>query len=169
MLTHSDCFIPLDRLPSPQLSFFCKPEQSLKYLLYFNYCLFFIAAGIGLGVTYFLTKDHLFIYLLLTLILVFVVGLYIVYKNYKSRGYALREEDLTYKHGWLFAETTTIPFNRIQHIELSENPLERKLKLAKLSIYTAGGSSSDLSLKGLAKSDAERIKAFLTEKIARYA
>ncbi|MDT8347891.1 MAG: PH domain-containing protein [Flavobacteriaceae bacterium] len=169
MQNPTDCFIPLSRLPNPELSFFCTPEKSLRFILYFNYCLFFVAAFLGLGITYFISKETLFLYLILSVSILFFLGLYLVYKNYKSRGYALRDEDLTYKHGWLFAKTTTVPFNRIQHVELSENPLERNLKLAKISIYTAGGSSSDLSLKGLSKTDAERIKSFLTEKIARYA
>ena len=33
------------------------------------------------------------------------------------------------------------------------------------TIYTAGGSSSDISIKGLSKEDADRWKEFVSEKI----
>jgi membrane protein YdbS with pleckstrin-like domain len=88
--------------------------------------------------------------------------------GYRKRSYALRERDLTYKKGWLFSSMITIPFNRIQHTEISRGPIERKYELSTLKIYTAGGSTSDLSIPGLETAEAEQLKEFVSKKAATY-
>lgn len=102
---------------------------------------------------------------LLALVFLSVIG---ILKGYKKRSYALREKDLTYRKGWLFTSTTTIPFNRIQHTEVSQGPLERKFDLCSLKIYTAGGSTSDLSIPGLENDEAQVLRDFIAQKAASY-
>ncbi len=88
--------------------------------------------------------------------------------GYRKRAYALRQNDLTYRKGWLFYSITTAPFNRIQHTEVSQGPLERKYKLCTLNIFTAGGSSSDLSIPGLEQDEAQQLRDYIAKKAASY-
>lgn len=90
-------------------------------------------------------------------------------KGYPRRSYALREKDLTYRQGWLFTSVTTAPFNRIQHTEVAQGPLERKFKLCTLHIYTAGGSSSDLSIPGLESDEAAQLRDYVARKATQHA
>lgn len=90
-------------------------------------------------------------------------------RGYYKRSYALRDKDLTYKKGWIFYSTTTIPFNRIQHTEVSQGPLERRFELCSLKIFTAGGSTSDLSIPGLEEDEAQQLRDFIAKKAAVYA
>lgn len=92
-----------------------------------------------------------------------------VAKGFSRRAYALRERDLTYRKGWIFTSMTTVPFNRIQHTEVSQGPLERKFALCTLNIYTAGGSTSDLSVPGLEADEAARLRDYVARKAAQYA
>lgn len=92
-----------------------------------------------------------------------------VHMGYKRRSYALRQNDITYKKGWIFFSTTTIPFNRIQHTEVSQGPLERRWQLCTLKIYTAGGSASDLSIPGLEQDEAQQLRDYIARKAATYA
>lgn len=85
---------------------------------------------------------------------------------YRKRAYALRTRDITYKKGWLFQSMISLPFNRIQHTEVSQGPLQRKYRLATLKIYTAGGSSSDLAIPGLDHSRAQELREFIATKAA---
>lgn len=103
---------------------------------------------------------------LIVLLLLMTLTGFNIFKGYRKRSYALRQMDLTYKKGWIFSSVTTIPFNRIQHTEISHGPLERKFKLCSLKIYTAGGSSSDLSIPGLEYEEAEVLKDFIAQKVA---
>ena len=79
--------------------------------------------------------------------------------------YAIREQDVSFAQGVFFQEVITIPFNRIQHCELSRGVFERMYKLATIKIYTAGGSGSDISIPGLTPADAQRLRDFIVGEI----
>ncbi|MCZ6716979.1 MAG: PH domain-containing protein, partial [Gammaproteobacteria bacterium] len=42
------------------------------------------------------------------------------------KGYAIRDKDIIYKSGVFWRTVTAIPFNRIQHVEKSSAPLDRR-------------------------------------------
>ena len=86
--------------------------------------------------------------------------------GFKRKKYALREHDVMYKTGLLWRSTTILPFNRIQHAEVQQGPVDRLFNLSKLKIYTAGGSGSDLSIAGLLPDEANAIKHYILKKTA---
>lgn len=90
-------------------------------------------------------------------------------KGFSIRGYVIRERDVTYRAGFLFRSVTTIPFNRIQHSEITQGPIARRFKLSHLKIYTAGGSGSDLKIPGLDPEEAARLRDFINEKSGKHA
>jgi membrane protein YdbS with pleckstrin-like domain len=94
--------------------------------------------------------------------LLLLLSFYGVYRSFPIRGYALRELDISYKKGWIFFSHITIPFNRVQHSEISQGPVDRYFGLVTLNIYTAGGSSSDLSIPGLEREEAQRLRDFIS-------
>jgi membrane protein YdbS with pleckstrin-like domain len=110
-----------------------------------------------------LIENTIWIYLSLTLC--FVFALLIKTIEFKKRKYVVREKDISYKKGVLFRSITTVPFNRIQHVEIDEGPISRFLGLVSLSVFTAGDSSDDLKISGLLKEEAEQIKEFISNKI----
>lgn len=89
-------------------------------------------------------------------------------KGFLIRGYALREHDISYKHGFFRFSLTTVPFNRIQHSEISHGPIARLFRLATLKIYTAGGSSSDLKIAGLDPENAKKLRDYITKVTSSY-
>ena len=95
----------------------------------------------------------------------FLLGLRVALKRFAAEGYALREHDILHKHGIWWRSLTAIPFNRMQHCEISRGPVESAFGLATLRVFTAGGSSSDLSIGGLPVAEAQRVKEFITGKI----
>lgn len=97
--------------------------------------------------------------------LVFVFVQTFIRKAYTSRRYALRERDLTYQSGWIWWSETAVPFNRIQHCEIEQGPIEKLYGLATLEVYTAGKNSSDLSIGGLERQVAERLKDYILGRI----
>ena len=99
------------------------------------------------------------IWLVLALIAIF--SFIMTYLGFKRKKYALRERDIIYSSGVLWRKNVVIPFNRVQHAEVSQGPLDRLFNLSRLKIYTAGGSSSDLAIPGLKPEEAERIKYFI--------
>lgn len=100
--------------------------------------------------------------------LLMILSLVSAFKGYYNKSYALRQRDIVYKTGWLWKDLTTVPFNRVQHVSIDQGPVERNFTLAKLKIYTAGGSSSDLTIPGLHPETAETLKEFITKKTPSY-
>ena len=110
-----------------------------------------------------------FAYLAIFLFLMLVVLLFVsTLKGFSHKRYALRQNDIVFKTGWLWKDMTTIPFNRVQHVSIDQGPIERNFTLAKLKIYTAGGSSSDLIIPGIHPQTAETLKEFITSKTPSY-
>lgn len=76
----------------------------------------------------------------------------------KAKGMALREHDIAYRSGLIWRKTITLAFDRIQHVEISSGPLQRKFGLASLKFYTAGGMHVDMKIDGLTREHAEQLR-----------
>lgn len=100
------------------------------------------------------------------ILLLWLFRFFYLNKAFKKKKYSLREKDIIYSRGLLWQTRTSIPFNRIQHAEVKQGPIERIFKLHSLKVYTAGGDSSDLVIPGLTEENASRIKEFIMGKTA---
>lgn len=80
-------------------------------------------------------------------------------------AYAVRDKDILYKSGVFWQTVTAIPFNRIQHVEKSSTPLDRRFDIATLQLFTAGGAGGDLKIHGLSAVTAEDLRVFIVEKV----
>lgn len=89
----------------------------------------------------------------------------LVIRKTQVKGVALREFDIAYRSGLFWRKTVIVAFNRVQHVEVSSGPLQRKFGLASVKFFTAGGSSVDLRVDGLTAKRAEEMRAFITAKI----
>jgi membrane protein YdbS with pleckstrin-like domain len=98
-----------------------------------------------------------------------ILGFIVQMRGFKIKGYALREHDISYKSGLFFFSMTSVPFNRIQHCEVTQGPLARLFDLASVKVYTAGGSSSDLSIGGLKKEEAHRLRDHISSISSKHA
>jgi membrane protein YdbS with pleckstrin-like domain len=84
---------------------------------------------------------------------------------FPKRGYVVRDKDILFRKGVVWRAVTAVPFNRIQHVETSNTPLDRRFALATLQLFTAGGSSGDLKIDGLAASVAEQLRIYILRKV----
>ncbi|PLS30533.1 Bacterial PH domain-containing protein [Bifidobacterium margollesii] len=57
--------------------------------------------------------------------------------SYAFNRYSIGEHDVMLKKGWLLRTTTTIPYNRVQHVETKQGPLLRRFGLTAVEIHTA--------------------------------
>ena len=81
------------------------------------------------------------------------------------RGYVVRDKDLVYKAGVLWRSVKAVPYNRVQHAETASGPVDRRFQLARLTVFTAGGSGGDLRIDGLSSDVAERLRAHIATKL----
>lgn len=111
----------------------------------------------------FLAWDYVFVVLFVVAI-VFMVSLLLPKLIWRAQGYQLREQDVHYKHGVIWRNVISLPYIRIQHVELESGPMERFFKLATLKFFTAGGGAADMKIPGLPFATASKIRAFVMEK-----
>ncbi len=104
------------------------------------------------------------LYIWLGLGILFLKSTAFVYFEFHRKSYAIRQKDIVYNSGLFWQSSIVVPFNRVQHCEVSQGPIDRFYHLAELKIFTAGGASSDLSISGLSPETAARIKDFIVIK-----
>ena len=115
------------------------------------------------------TIPEKFIYLIsgaILLIIAYSAG--ITTLGFPKKGYLIREKDVSLQRGLITYKVTSVPLNRIQHVEISQGVLAKMLQLSSVKIYTAGGTSSDLTIPGLTEPEARKMKAFLSGKISEH-
>lgn len=94
-----------------------------------------------------------------------LLGMVFAALDASRRRWALREHDLIYRFGVLWHRSVIVPFARIQHVETVSGPLERQFGLTRLKCYTAGGAGGDLTVAGLHRETARRLRQYLLERI----
>jgi putative membrane protein len=59
----------------------------------------------------------------------------------KHTRWALEQDVLMFRSGWLTRRLTIVPRDRVQSVDVSESPFDRRRRMASLSVDTAGGST----------------------------
>jgi membrane protein YdbS with pleckstrin-like domain len=81
--------------------------------------------------------------------------------RYRHASYSVDGHGITIWRGVLWREVIRVPRSRVQHTDISQGPLERRLGLATLAIYTAGTLHACVSLPGLSQNIAPGIRDHL--------
>ena len=82
--------------------------------------------------------------------------------EYKQWKYSINEDSIELIHGIYFVKSAIIPVVRIQHIKTSQGPINKKLGLSSMEIYTAGGVHK---IPNINKEKAEEIAKYLKDKV----
>jgi membrane protein YdbS with pleckstrin-like domain len=112
----------------------------------------------------FYQKIGTYVYSAAGLIIAYMLFGIIVYPiiEYRQWRYAISEDKVEIKHGIFFIAASIIPIIRIQHISVSQGPINRKLGLYDVTISLASGS---FHIECLTKEKAEMISEYLKNKL----
>ena len=118
-----------------------------------------LIAAVGIG---FILNDQLGISIYSLVAPALLIGALMIFvlphRIYRRWGYDMGTEQLRVLRGFLWRTDTIVPFNRIQHIDVAQGPLQRFFGLSTLIVHTAGTHNSIVTLPGLATSDAEEMR-----------
>lgn len=162
--------INIDELPQLEQQDFSPIEKTYLKVTRIGFAIFFVILLIVPQIILFFNEEHRGdpIYHLafgIPVLLLWGINFVLTGKAFAKKKYALREKDIVYLKGLIWSKRISIPFNRIQHAEVKQGPIERLYKLHNLKIFTAGGSSSDLSIPGLTEENALKLKNFILNKV----
>lgn len=70
--------------------------------------------------------------------------------DYARTAYRIDEDVIEIRKGVWWRSSVHVPRSRVQHLDVSQGPVERRFGLATLSMYTAGTHYGHVPLRGLA-------------------
>lgn len=94
-------------------------------------------------------------------IVVLAIRCWIIPRQQRAWGFALREDDLYITHGVMFRELTAVPYGRMQLVEVNSGPLERLFGVATVKLVTAS-PGSNATIEGLPPQEAAELRDQLT-------
>ena len=161
-----------------------QPEKNLKWYMFISRgSLFFVLAYIFprlslIDLVESLTSRQGADILSTSLNLLTILGLAVTYYwadlTQKNYFYELADEDFKKEHGVINKKYVTIPYERIQNVDIHRNLLDRQLGLSQLKIQTAGainpgsyGASAEGYLPGLDPQEAEWLREELIRRSTR--
>lgn len=159
--------IDINQLPRFETVEFQKLQPSYWKVVMINLSITFVVLAIAVGVLFYLVEEIVneIVYIWIALAVVALLSFLFARIAFIKKGFAFREHDVLFRNGIIATNTIIIPYNRVQHVALHEGVLSRYFGLAKVEIFTAGGSSSDIEIPGIEKEQAEKIKQLVMGKI----
>jgi membrane protein YdbS with pleckstrin-like domain len=84
-------------------------------------------------------------------------------KVYQNASWRLLDSGMEIRRGVWWKHRIAIPVARVQHVDVSQGPLQRMFDLGKLTIHTAGTANASIELDGLAYGEAMELRNRLIE------
>ncbi len=93
------------------------------------------------------------------LVVLVLVGLElaVLRRQFRAWAYAEREDDLVVRRGVLFRRTTVVPYGRMQFVDVTAGPFDRRLGIATVVLHTAA-AASNAQIPGLPAVEADRLR-----------
>lgn len=85
---------------------------------------------------------------------------------YRTASYRFTDDEVEYRRGVFFQQRTTVPYNRITNVGISQGPVERLVNAGAVGIHTAGYGGqvgAELTIGGV--SDFEDIQDQILERV----
>ncbi len=96
------------------------------------------------------------------IVLGLLVNAVLAFRRVRAIGYVLREDDLLFRRGIMFERMISVPYGRLQLVDVTRGPLLRALGLAELKFITAS-TATGVKLPGLPFAEAEALRDRLVE------
>ncbi len=81
----------------------------------------------------------------------------VVGRSVRSWGYAERADDLLVTRGVLNRQLVVVPYGRMQFVDVTAGPLDRRFGLATVQLHTAA-AATDAQIPGLVPAEAARLR-----------
>ena len=97
-----------------------------------------------------------------SLVIVFIIALALTPRRVRAIGYQLRQDDLLFRRGLMFQRFVSVPYGRMQLVDINRGPLDRAVGLSELKFVTAAAATG-VTIPGLPEAEAEELRDRLVE------
>jgi uncharacterized protein len=146
-------------------------EKAQLTLWYIDWMIVFVITGLPILLPFILGGEDLKLPMgiLLGVQLLIMIPIYFwIAPYYKTLKYEIDVDEVRFAKGVFWRKRVSVPFPKITNIDISQGPLERKFKVGRVKVQTAGfggGSSPELLILGL--SNYVEIKEMIMERVSR--
>ena len=128
-----------------------------------------LLVGLGLDALAVLTDGPLWMRILgmlVALVAVFWGGWWLLTTPRRTRAlaYALESNHLMTRRGLVFRSITSIPYGRIQYVDVDSGPLERLSGVSRLTVRTAGEAAGTVVVYGVPNDIVDAVRAELVRR-----
>ncbi|HAJ75051.1 MAG TPA: hypothetical protein DCM64_01210 [Gammaproteobacteria bacterium] len=99
----------------------------------------------------------------LIVLLLMALLAWFVFASTRAIHYALRQHDVIVKSGVFWKQEVIQPLKRVQHVEVTRGPLDKRYGLANVKLFSAGTSKSTFRIPGIEHEQAEQIRQFVLD------
>jgi membrane protein YdbS with pleckstrin-like domain len=99
-------------------------------------------------------------------ILVAALVIKLIHLKANKIAYGLFKHEMVLREGLFWVSTTALPYTRLQHVNLSQGPAERRFNLVTLKCFSAGSGLAEIDLPGLNADLAENLRQHLLSQAA---
>ena len=92
-----------------------------------------------------------------SLAIIFIITLALTPRRVRAIGYQLRSDDLLFRKGLMFQRFVSVPYGRMQLVDINRGPLARAVGLSELKFVTAAAATG-IVIPGLREADAEELR-----------
>ena len=78
----------------------------------------------------------------------------------KNRRFAVRHHDVLYESGLFWRKQMIQPLRRIQHVEVTRGPVDKRYGLAKVQLFSSGSAAATFVIPALPLAQAEQLRDF---------
>lgn len=111
----------------------------------------------GAAAVWILGDQQWALWVLIGMATVFIVTLTVEPRRVRSIGYQLRADDLLFRRGIMFQRFVSVPYGRMQLVDITRSPVARALGLAELKFVTAAAATGVI-IPGLPMDEAEALR-----------
>jgi uncharacterized protein len=119
-----------------------------------------LVAGIGIAVTVAAGGPQWGFVVLLVVLLALGWTSWVIGRQVRAMGYLERADDLLVVSGVMFRKLVIVPYGRMQLVDVTAGPLDRRFGMAKVQLHTAA-ATSDAVIAGLPTDRAARLRDHL--------
>lgn len=161
--------VPPQAVPEPQWVPAASRYLTVRYIHTLSALAFPILAGVALycAGAFFGGPEALRIVGLAVVAVFGVWGLWWILttpRRTRALGYALESNHLMARRGIVFRSMSSMPYGRIQYVDVDSGPLERMCGVARLTVRTAGTTTGTMVLFGIPLNVAEELRADLVRR-----
>lgn len=91
-----------------------------------------------------------------------LIGIVLLPRRVRSIGYQLRDDDLLFRRGLMFQRFVSVPYGRMQLVDINRGPVARALGLSELRFVTAAAATG-VVIPGIPAAEAEELRDRLVE------